>query len=240
MTTSSHAAIHNVALCVSAIEQATNRRSSLPGLVCFYGGSGLGKSFAASYACTHYRAYYIQCKSTWTKKAFLQAILKEMGIIPAKTINEMNDQICEELMLSGRPLIIDEADYLADKERIFMVMDIYEGSHAAILLIGEEQLPHKLAQWEKIDNRVLQYVPAQPASARDVQLLTAVYCPGIELEPALLEDMLKSTKGIVRRICVNLDRLKSYAAKMDLQTITTENWDKQAWFTGKPPKRRTA
>ena len=44
------APLKNVALCTRLLEQAINRPAHLPGLVCFYGPSGWGKSFAAAYA----------------------------------------------------------------------------------------------------------------------------------------------------------------------------------------------
>ena len=157
------AGITNVALCHQEMTQLMDRSQSLPGLGVVHGPSGYGKSFAASYTCNSHRAYYVQCKSTWTRKAFLEAILKEMGIVPARNLAAMTEQACEELMQSGRPLIIDEADWLADrKSSVMMAMDLYEGSQAAIMLIGEERLPAKLAHYEKIHNRILTWVPAQP------------------------------------------------------------------------------
>lgn len=56
----------------------------------------------------------------------------------------MMDQIGEELSLSQRPLIIDEADFLVQKRMIEVVRDIYESSQATIILIGEEAMPVKL------------------------------------------------------------------------------------------------
>ena len=83
----------NVGLMASAIEKALARPSNLPGLVVMYGASGLGKTVGATFAANIYRAYYIECRDTWTKKAFLTAVLKEMTIIPTRTMSEMVDQI---------------------------------------------------------------------------------------------------------------------------------------------------
>lgn len=40
--------IANIALCDIALEKALSRTSTLPGLVCFYGPSGFGKSVSAA------------------------------------------------------------------------------------------------------------------------------------------------------------------------------------------------
>lgn len=231
--------ITNVALCYQGLSRAIKRAHSLPGLVVFHGRSGLGKSSAATYAANEYQAYYVECKSTWTRKAFLQAILKDMGVPPAKNLADMTDQICEELMSSGKPLIIDEADYLADKNMIMMVMDIYEGSDAAIMLIGEERLPQKLTRYEKIHNRILTWVPAQECTLTDVQQLAHIYAPGVEIEPALLENLHNATKGTTRRVCVTLDNIRNWAADNGTDRVTAATYD-EPFFTQQAPKGRAA
>ena len=239
MSNNSIAGITNVALCNQTLERAIQRANGLPGLVVFHGHSGLGKSFAASHAANRHNAYFVQCRSTWTRKAFLQAIAKDMGLPPATTLSDLTDQICEELMLSGRPLIIDEADHLADNNRIFMVMDLYEGSQAAIMLIGEERLPQKLSTYEKIHNRILEWAPAQRCEMHDVLELAKIYARGIQIEQQLLENLHHATQGITRRICVNLDAIRQFARNEGTDTVTLATYDKP-FFTGQAPRGRAA
>jgi DNA transposition AAA+ family ATPase len=143
------APLTNVGICLKALQRSLARPAHLPGMVCFYGPSGWGKSTAAAYVTNKLNAYYIECKSSWTRKAILNAILSEMGIMPENTIYQMADQVYEQLAISGRPLIIDEMDYMVSKGAVEIIRDIYEGSKAAILLIGEERLPKKLERWER-------------------------------------------------------------------------------------------
>lgn len=239
MTQTNIAGITNVALCNQTLVRAMERAHGLPGIVVFYGYSGLGKSFSASYAANRHRAFYVQCKSTWTRKAFLEAIAKDMGLHPAKTIAGLTEQVSEELMLSDRPLIIDEADHLADKNKIFMVMDLYEGSQAPILLIGEEKLPAKLAHFEKIHNRILEWTGAQPCEMHDVIELARIYAPGITIEETLLQNLHSAAKGVTRRICVTLDGIRQFARNQGTDTVTLANYD-QPMFTGQAPRGRGA
>ncbi|MDP2607979.1 MULTISPECIES: AAA family ATPase [unclassified Oceanobacter] len=233
------AGINNVALTNQAMMHLQDRSPSLPGLGVLHGPSGYGKSFAASYAANAHRAFYIQCKSTWTRKKFLEAILKEMGIMPAKNLADMNEQACEELMQSGRPLIIDEADWLADsKSHVMLAMDLYEGSQASILLIGEERLPAKLAHYEKIHNRILSWVAAEPCQIRDVLQLADIYARDINIAEDLLLKVLDDTHGVTRRICVNLENIRNWAADNGVERVTLENY-RQAIFTGKAPRGRS-
>ena len=236
--TATTAPLRNVALCMQVLERAMNRPRHLPGMVTFYGPSGWGKSFAAAYAANKTRAYYVECKSTWTRKAILGAILNDMGIAPAATIYEMTDQIAENLTLSGRPLIIDEMDHIVEKKAVEIIRDIYEGSRAAILLIGEELLPGKLSRWERFHNRMLAWEPAQPADSNDCMQLARLYCPEIEIDELLLQHILKVSRKAVRRICVNLDMVLAEARRQGLQLIGLKDCKQLTFYTGDAPKRR--
>ncbi len=232
------APLANVSLCAGALERTMHRASHLPGLVCFYGPSGWGKSTAAGYTRNRHRAYYVECKSTWTKKATLLAILHEMGIAAPKTVYEMTDAICEQLGRSGRPLIIDEMDHLVEKKAVEIIRDLYEGSGAAILLIGEEQLPKKLERWERFHGRILDFIPAQPADLDDAHHLATLYCRQVTVGADLLEKIHQLSRGSVRRICVNLERVQEEALAQGLDEISLAQWGGRPLFTGDAPARR--
>ena len=91
------APLANVGLTLGALTGAINRPSHLPGIVVLYGPSGLGKSTSATIDTVQLRAYYVQAKSSWTRKAVYQSILKSMGVDPAKTIYEMEEQVRRSL-----------------------------------------------------------------------------------------------------------------------------------------------
>lgn len=226
----------NVGLCIKALERAISRAPHLPGMTAFYGPSGYGKSFAASYAASTYRAFYVACKSSWTRKAFLTAILREMGITPARSNWEMTDQIAEELVISGRPLIVDEMDHLVDKRAVETVRDIYEGSQSPILLIGEERMPNKLKAWERFHGRILDFVPAQAVDLGDVDELAKIYAAGITIHSELLRQVHKAANGSVRRVCVNLDMIREQCLTVGLTQIGARQWTR-GFFTGEAPRR---
>lgn len=236
------ARIGNIIQCGIALERAMERSANLPGLVCFYGPSGWGKSLSSNYLCNSKRGYYIQVKSIWSKKVVLQKILGEMAIKPGNTVGEMLDQVCDQLRASGRPLVIDEMDHLVEKKAVELVRDIYEGSQAPILIIGEEQLPQKLKKWERFHGRILSFMPALPVSLDDAKQLATVYAPGVECADDLLRKLVSDSHGSVRRVCVNLDQVREEAAgygvnKVDLAWCQQHN---VAFYTGEAPKRRVA
>lgn len=230
--------ITNLSLCDVALERAISRTSSLPGMVCMYGPSGFGKSVSATHVANRRRAYYVQAKSVWTKKATLKAILQEMGMRPLLTIPDMLDQAAEELAKSGRPLIIDEMDHLVDKKAVELIRDLYEASQAAILLIGEEQLPNKLKKYERFHGRILAWVPAQPVTLEDAKKLTPLYAPFVEITEDLLAHIVKLSAGSVRRVAVNMEMIQEEANATGWSSVNKATWGKRELYTGEAPKRR--
>jgi len=231
--------LSNVGLLARAVESAANRPAELPGLVVMYGPSGYGKSLAAAYAANLHRAYYVECRESWTKKAFLTAILREMGIIPTKTLSEMVDQVAEQLSRSGRPIIIDDVQYVIDKSAANVLTDIYNASQGTLILIGEERVPASMARLERLHNRVLEWVPAQAASLDDVQALAEASYPDVEMADDLLEVVRTRVKGCLRRVAVNLYRIHSEALANNWGRVDVATWGERAIHTGQPPTRRT-
>jgi DNA transposition AAA+ family ATPase len=238
IASSTTAPLKNVLLCSELLQQAINRPAHLPGMVCFYAPSGWGKSFSAAYAANKFWAIYVECKSTWTKIALLEAILKEMGIKPAKRAYRMVDQISEQLALSGLPLIIDEMDHIVEKKAVEVIRDIYEGSNAAMLLIGEENIDIKLRKWERFHNRMLAWQPAQPSDLEDTKQLAKLYCHDVEIADDLLSKITQDSLGITRRICVNLNLVQQAALNQGKDTIKLSEWGNKPLYTGDAPRRK--
>lgn len=232
------APLRNVAALNALIDRVMNRDPDLPGMACFYGPSGYGKTTAAVWNANNVNAHQVQVKSVWSRKYLCTAIARELGLPATGTIATMVDQIAEALMRSGNPLIIDEADYLVNNTLIEVVRDIYESSRAPVILIGEELLPQKLAKWERVHGRMLDWVPAQPADLREVGLLAGIYCKGIEIEPELLGMVLKMSAASVRRICVNLNMIAEAAKTKGRAKVTAAEWGSASFFTGDAPAPR--
>ena len=240
MSNSKIVPLTNVGLLASAIDRAMQRPLGLPGLVVMYGPSGLGKSVAASWAANMHRAYYVECRDTWTKKAFLLAILREMAITPARTLSEMVDQVAEQLSRSSRPLIVDDVQYLLEKAAANVLTDLYNASQGTIVLIGEEGVAASLGKLERLHNRVLEWVPAQAATLADVQQLATFSYPNLTMAEDLLADLSGAVKGCLRRVAVNLYRVHSEAQAIGLDSVDLATWGKRGWFTGQAPARRAA
>lgn len=234
------ALIRNVALVHEAITNTQTRHELLPGITVFYGPSGYGKTLAANFMAVRLRAFYVQVKSTWTKKHFLQVLLREMSIVPATTVADMVDQAASELAKSGRPLIVDEFDFMVTDTKVELIRDIYESSQGTVLLIGEELLPKKLERWERFHGRVLSWIPAMPVDLVDVQRLVPIYSRA-NIDDDLLEELIKAVRGSCRRVCNNIARLDAIAAEKGIQRLDRDTFQRLrlSFITGESPSPRT-
>lgn len=239
------APLRNVVRLAELVDRIVTRAPGLPGLGVFYGPSGYGKSYAAIYAgnSAKLRAYHVEVNDTWSRKHLVTSILKDMGLAgraQAQTVAGAVDLIGEELATSGRPLLIDEADILIKRGMIEVVRAIYECSQGAVILIGEEELPQKLMPYERVHNRVLDWVGASPIDLRDGRVLAGRYCPDLAVADDLLSAALGHSDGRVRRLVINLNKAREIAAANDLSAIDLSAWTKLGgtWFSGNGPGRR--
>lgn len=235
------AALTNVTLTLEAMQGTIDRDISIPGITCLYGPSGWGKSKAAAFVRREYDAYYVEAKSVWSRRACLLAILADMGIpvLRSETLPELLQKIADELSLTRRPLIIDEVDYLVDKGYAPLVMDIYQGCHASIMLVGEERLPSKLLErHEKIHNRVLHWIAAQPASLDDCHKLAELLAGSLKIADDLLTHISDTVSGCTRRIAINLNLVREAAEKEGIVKVTRDWWGDRVLYTGAAQARR--
>ena len=234
------APLANIAVAERAIARAMGRAVHQPGLVTMSGPSGYGKSVAMAWIKPKNRAYYLQlddfCRS---RKVLLKRLIKALGLEMKKTatVDEMADAVMAQLEQSGRPLIIDEADYLVTFKLVESVRSLYEGSKAAILLVGEEAFPHKLKEWERFDGRILEHFLALPVSLLDSRELAKLYCPGKAVRDDFLERLVELAKGSARRVSTNLEGAYEEALANGWPEVNLSIWGSRPFHTGETPRR---
>lgn len=235
------AAVENVARFLTLVETLRSRGPHLPGLGVFHGPSGYGKTYAAIYGQNMTRALRLEIGDSWTRKKFLENLLREAGIEPGRmSIADLTEQAIIALADDfDRPLIIDEADKLVDKGMIELVREIHEHSQVPVILIGEELLPKKLEQVERVHNRVLEWVPAEPCSFSDTQVLADLFCPKLSLSEELIALINEKSGGRARRIVVNLNKISEHALRENSLELTDQSFDANWFYTGNAPLRNS-
>ena len=232
------APLRNVLAFKTMVQRLDDRTAGLPGMGCFYGPSGFGKTMASIYCANAHGACLVQVKSVWTQRALCEAILAELGVKPERLVWRMVAQIGDALAQANVPLIIDEADFLVQKKMIEIVRDIYEGSFVPVILIGEEALPSKLRQWERINSRMLERVQAEPIDEEDFGHLVKIRCPGLTLDARLGAAIRTASAGSARLIVNNPDTVRLRARTMGIQQVSLKDMGNVTLHDGKAPQMR--
>lgn len=235
-------ALKNVASFMVLTRRMLDRGPLLPGLGVCHGPSGMGKTHASIFGQNKTNAVRVEVGDSWTRKTLLRNILREFGEEPLQKHSVADLAEMAIFALSEdvrRPLFIDEADRLIDKGMIEIVRELQECSNAPVILIGEENLPRKLLQHERVHNRVLHWLPIQPCDLEDTQALAKAILPdNITIDDGLLEIFRTTSGGRARRIVTNLTYAKELAINRNLKVVDITAWGETQLCTGEPPNPR--
>lgn len=239
------APLTNVAIMQELVGRLRTRKPDLPGIGCFYGFSGYGKTIATTYAVNKLddTAVYVEVRSTWTRKKFVEALLQELtpGIrYGARPTYDLIEIAAERLMVGRMVLFVDEADFVVDRGYAEVIRDIYEIAKTPIVLIGEEDLPVKLERYERLHNRMARPAPAQPCSVDDARHLTRLYCDQVKVADDLLAHLVSEVNGCTRRVAANLDDIQEEALKNGWDLVNRKLWGDRKFNTGSVTTRRRA
>ena len=103
----------------------------------------------------------------------------------------------------------------------------------ALGVVGEERFPEKLKRWERVHNRVLEWCAAAPADLLDAQKLAKLYAPDVPIADDLLERIVIETRGVTRRVCVNIEAVRQEARKVGVsKVIDLKTWGSRSFYTG--------
>jgi DNA transposition AAA+ family ATPase len=232
------APLANVARLGALIDRTVNRAHGLPGMGCYYGQAGYGKTTAGIYCTNTLDAVHVEAVPLGGIKKLLGMIVIELGLKPKRLVTDLFDQAAQELAVTNRPLIIDEADQILTDRMIETIRHLHDKSGAPVILMGEEMLPQKLTRWERVHGRMLAWVRAEPATIDDVRHLARIYAPRVEITAELQEAVLTASRASMRYISTNLAAIAEHAAVRGLQRVTLADWGKTAFHTGEPPVLR--
>ena len=235
------AALKNVSGFFELVMRVRDRSPMLPNIGVMHGRSGDGKSYASIYAQNKTRGIRVEVGDSWTRKSLLIAILQECGVQQVKgSVPELASAAIQTLAEEPRrPLFIDEADKICDKGYIELVREIAMGANVPVLLIGEEKLPSKLAQVERLHNRILAWFGAEPCDLEDARKLSELLLDPVKIDDQLLEQIRIEGDGRARRIATSLDGVAHWARNNGVTTVSKGNYTGPI-YTGEPPRARAA
>jgi DNA transposition AAA+ family ATPase len=234
------AALANVSRLLALVETVEGRGSSLPGLGVFHGEPGLGKTSAGTCCAVLKQTIHLTVGPFIRPKSLLQLITNDLGVrVPKKlATDDLFNLTCAALVDANRTLILDEADHLLSEATINTVRFLHDETRIPVILMGEENLPHRLLQFARVHSRVLERVGALEASMTDVDLLVVIEARGLEIATDLREALLVGSGHNHRYIVKNIDAIRRMALGAGLWRVTRADWGDRVFDKGDVAKPR--
>lgn len=232
------APLANVVRLRQLVDRCTHRTQGLPGMGCFYGPAGQGKTTAGIYAVNSVDAVHIEVLPFGGAKKLLEDMAKALGLRPERTLARLFDQVSGDLVVSQRPVLIDEADKALSDTMIETIRRIHDVAMVPVILMGEEVLPQRLTKWERVHGRILQWVQTEEATIEDVRHLAPIYAKGVRIAPDLLDRVRQASRGSIRYASTNLALIAEYARSRGLAEIALADWGDRALHSGQAPAPR--
>ncbi|MCK5772028.1 ATP-binding protein [Algiphilus sp.] len=227
----------NVAALNDAGEALLRRSPGMPGMGLVHGETGYGKTTAITWIANRCNAVYVRALAAWTPASMFRAILRELGRDSRGSCADMMEAIVEALAMSGRPLYLDEADYIVDSKRMTeSLRDIHDMSTSPVTLVGMGGIDQRLSHRKQLTGRVMQDVKFAPLDLEDAGRIASELSE-IELAPDLLEHLHRESAGSTRLVCVGLARIEQSARSRGLGKINLQEWGKRPLFTGEAPQQ---
>jgi len=188
----------NVKRYVTAVNNAVASPPGIDKFVIVTGEVGQGKTETSLWWKNHHSPHsvLVRVKKAMGPKWLLSDIASELGLMPAKTSQALFDQIVETLMGSDRALILDEVDYVADKNTLVeTIRDIGDMAGIPIILICMPWADQRLKRYPALMRRVSQRVVFQNLEFEDMRMVMDQICE-VKVSDDALQAILASEKSM--------------------------------------------
>lgn len=227
------APVKNVAALSAAYEDLANRDSGVPGMGLVYGYTGAGKTTTVCWQMNQCNAIYVRANATWTPSAMLGKVMGELGAEPLfRGGAAMVDFIAQHMAQDGRPLFVDEADYLLSNLKMLETLrDIHDISGQPVMLVGMDGIQKRITQRQQLARRISHWVEFKPADLEDAHILARSVCE-VKVAEDLLSHLHTEAKGSMGLMVVGLSRIESRARANGWAEATEALWDGKRLFLG--------
>ncbi len=229
--------VGNVLRMAEACKALLARPAGMPGMGLCHGDSGLGKTTAVAWLATRENGVYVRARAASTPTSMLDNIGKELNLALKQRVDLKIDAIVERLAQTGRPLFLDEADYIVGKDgenRLAnTVRDLHDLATTPVILIGMRGIDRRIALSPQLSGRMAQWVEFKSCTQDDAQKLADELVEKVKVAPDLVAALSERAGGSIRNVTVGLAKIEQFARKKGMARIELADWPKgEAFFLG--------
>ena len=144
----------NVKNFVSLMEEVKQLPNNIPKIILVYGEYGLGKSETIKWWTFKNDCVYVRANQGMTSKWLLSEIAEELEEEAYWHLHD-NFEIIENILREhSKVIIVDEIDYLIDKNIIETLRDLHYKTACPVVLVGMGAADKKLARYPHLMDRI--------------------------------------------------------------------------------------
>lgn len=226
------APVKNIAAFEAAFEALCTRDPGVPGMGLVHGYTGSGKSTAVAWIVNRSKGVYARALGTWTPSSMLAKLMTELGAAPLQRSAQMVEFVSSQLRSEGRPLFIDEANYIATEAKMLDTLrDIHDISEQPVILVGHEGTERRIAHRAQLARRISQCVEFKPLDVDDTELLARTVCE-VAVDADLLRELHEQARGSIGLMTMGLARVEALAKAQCWSEVTADDWRGRPFFLG--------
>ena len=142
---------------------------NIPKLALVYGEHGLGKSQTIQWWADKNDSVYIRANQGMTSRWLLSEIAEELGEEPYWHAQETFELIENHLRNKPKTIIVDEVDYLIEKNTVETLRDLHDRTSCPIVLVGMGMADKKLARYPHLCDRIYKSIKFESYNQNDIE-----------------------------------------------------------------------
>lgn len=158
----------NVKNFVSLMDNLQKLPSNIPKLALVYGDHGLGKSQTIQWWADKNDSAYVRATQGMTSRWLLTEIAEELGEDPFWHTQDTFTLIEKHLRQNPKIIIVDEIDYLIEKQTVETLRDLHDKTGCPIVLVGMGAADKKLARYPHLCDRLYKTLKFEQFNTDDI------------------------------------------------------------------------
>ncbi len=158
----------NVKKFIGLMEELQRLPYNIPKLALVYGDYGLGKSQAIMWWADKNDAVYVRATRSMSARWLMNEIATELNLKPYWHIQDTFNLVEAELKRNTKVIIIDEIDYLVEKNTIEILRDLHDLTLCPILLVGMGNADKHISRFPHLVDRIYKTLKFEPFNSEDI------------------------------------------------------------------------
>lgn len=161
----------NVKRFTALMENLKKIPPNIPKLALVCGEHGLGKTQTILWWANKNDAVYVRANQGMSSRWLLSEICEELGEVPFWHTQETFILIENHLKQNPKIIIVDEVDYLIDKNTIETLRDLHDRAGVPIVLVGMGAIDRKLSRYKHLTDRLYETMRFEHFNKDDIKEL---------------------------------------------------------------------